>query len=108
MTASTPSDALHAMVEEGLMLLLRLSPNSSIQAILTMPIFLLGCATFGQRQRAQITRPFDIHFAYKQCGSIPHVRRVVSAIWVLMDQQDELSWDWETVIHKMGLDFLVA
>lgn len=108
MTVSTPSDALNAVVEEGLMLLFRLGPNSSMQAILTMPIFLLGCATFEHRQRAHVTRAFDIHFAYKQCGSILHVRRVVSEIWTLMDQQNELSWDWETVILKMGLDFLVT
>lgn len=105
---SVPSAALGVAVDEALELLRRLAPDSSTQAILAVPLFLLGCASFEPRHRVEVERAFGTLAQYKQCGSIGLASRVVQELWQLMDRRDERSWDWELLIESMGLDFLVT
>ena len=108
MFPSRPSEKLCTAVDEGLVYLRQLPPDASTQSILLMPLFMLGCAAFLPEQRPDIRRAFGTLKRYSNLENIEPARQVVERIWQLMDAKDEASWDWETIITGMGLDFLVT
>ena len=73
-----------------------------------MPVFLLGCAAFDRSQRPCIEMAFEGLQSYRNSGNIRHAHTVVQGIWQMMDREDEDSWDWETLMERMGLDFLIT
>ncbi|WPH00378.1 Hypothetical protein R9X50_00320500 [Acrodontium crateriforme] len=82
---------------------------TSTQAVLLLPLFLLGCTAFDAQQRVQISEAFDKMQSSRAMGSIRLARRVVDEVWRLMDEGNEAeSWDWEGVCERMGYDFVVA
>ncbi|KAI9725376.1 MAG: hypothetical protein M1828_003226 [Chrysothrix sp. TS-e1954] len=95
-------------VDEGLKLLRQLPSDGEMQAILLMPVFLLGCAAFEPSQRPEIAKAFDGLQSYRNSGNIRHARTVVEGVWQMMDRGDDNSWDWETLMDRMGLDFLIT
>ncbi len=105
---SVRSDKIVDAVEQGLELVRRLPSDASAQSILLMPTFLLGCAAFDERQRPDIEKAFDGLQSYSNLGNIKPAREIVEIVWRMMDEGDEDSWDWETIIKNNGYDFLVT
>lgn len=105
---SQPGPKVRRAVEEGLTLMQMLPEDSSTQSILLMPLFILGCAAFEPSQRPLITERFKSLYEYSGLGNILAAHEAVQKVWELMDAGDEGAWDWETILHNMGYDFLVA
>lgn len=105
---SGPDKNLTDAVDEGLEYLRRLSPSDNNQAVLLMPVFVLGCAAFEQRQRPQVLAAFDVLQEYRHSGNVQHARNVVVRIWEMMDCGDEASWDWEDLMSTLEMDFLIS
>ena len=103
-----PDNKLHEAVHEGLVYLRQLPGDDSTQSILLMPLFLLGCSAYKAEYRPEISAAFDRLQAYSELGNIKYARQVVERIWEKMDHGDEDVWDWETIISKMGWDFLIT
>ena len=103
-----PSENLLQGVDNGLSLFTQVQDEDEVQPILLMPIFLLGCAAFEERHRQRINAALDSLETKRGCGNIRHVRRVIREIWLMMDHHDSKSWDWETLMDSMGLNFLIA
>lgn len=104
--------ALKTAVDEGLKLLRELpwdKDSGATQSVLLMPLFLLGCASFEQEQRPQISEAFCRLKAWSSLGNIHYAERIVREVWELMDEgREEESWDWEKLISKRGWDLLVT
>lgn len=106
--ASKPTPKLSAVVDASLDCLRALPSNEPTQCILLMPLFILGCAAFEERQRPDVERGFDNLQAYSNLGNIEPAKRIVRRVWEMMDAGDERSWDWETIMCNMGIDLLLA
>ncbi|SLM41225.1 Zn(2)-C6 fungal-type DNA-binding domain [Lasallia pustulata] len=107
-TASRPSPKMTAAVDEGLEYLRVMPPGESTQAVILLPLFLLGCAAFEQRQRPDIEEAFARALEYSRFGNIMVAKQVVKRVWEMMDTGDEKSWDWETIMKDMDIDCLVT
>lgn len=108
---SIPQENLRVTVDEGLRLLTSLRGEKKVQAVLVMPLFLLGCSAFEPYQRPAITETFDVLLAKRGRANIQHARSVVEAMWSLMDAGEESesqSWDWEGLMDSMGLDIVLS
>ncbi|MCJ1285744.1 hypothetical protein MMC26_005085 [Xylographa opegraphella] len=106
--ASKPNPSLSAAVDAGLDCLRAIPRGESTQCILLMPLFILGCAAFEERQRPDIEIGFDNLQSYSNLGNIKPAKQIVRRVWDMMDAGDERSWDWETIMVDMGLDILVT
>lgn len=109
---SKPSPTFKQAVDEGLTYLRMLpwdTDDGSAQAILLMPLFLLGCAAFEPGQRPEISRAFERLQTWSNLGNIRYAREIVEEVWQMMDQgREDETWDWETIIANRGWDFLVT
>jgi len=105
---SQPGPKIRRAVDEGLLFMKSLPSDSATQSILLMPLFLLGCAAFEPSQRPHISERFKSLYEYSGLGNILAAHEAVRKVWQLMDAGDENSWDWETILHNMGYDFLVT
>ncbi|KAF2457394.1 fungal-specific transcription factor domain-containing protein [Lineolata rhizophorae] len=105
---SIPNSKLQEAVDEGLVYLRQLPTDGSTQSILLMPLFLLGCAAFEEYQRPPIRQAFADLQEYSNLGNIKYAKIIVETAWKMMDEGNEESWDWETIIKNMGWDFLVT
>lgn len=105
---SKPNPSLSAAVDAGLDCLRAIPRGESTQCILLMPLFILGCAAFEERQRPDLEIGFDNLQAYSNLGNIKPAKKIVSRVWEMMDAGDERSWDWETIMFDMGIDLLVT
>ena len=106
--ASKPKPNLSNAVDSALEYLRVLSPQESAQCVLLLPLFILGCAAFEERQRPELEIGFDNLQSYSNLGNIKPARQIVHKVWQMMDAGDERSWDWETIMADMGIDFLVT
>lgn len=105
---SQPGPKIRRAVEEGLTFMQMLPQNSATQSILLMPLFILGCAAFEPSQRPLIKDRFKSLYEYSGLGNVLAAHEAVEKVWQFMDAGDENAWDWETILHNMGYDFLVA
>ena len=106
--ASRPSEKISSAVDDGIKYLQALPPNESTQCILLLPLFILSCAAFEPRQRPDLEIAYDNLQAYSNLGNIKIARQIVRKVWERMDMGDEKSWDWEGIMHEMGIDLLVS
>lgn len=106
--ASRPSPKINAAVDEGLEYLRAMPAGESTQAVILLPLFLLGCAAFQERQRPDIDEAFTRALEYSRFGNIMVAKQVVKKVWEMMDAGDERSWDWETIMKDMDIDCLVT
>ena len=83
--------------------------DASMQSILLMPLFLLGCAAFEPEQRPEISQAFQRLQEWSKLGNIKFARQIVEEVWQMMDEgREHETWDWETIIARKGWDFLVT
>ncbi|OAX85150.1 hypothetical protein ACJ72_00485 [Emergomyces africanus] len=108
MRPSRPSEKISQVVDDGLLFLDQLPINAGANAIMLMPLFLLGCSAFEAKQRERIKRGFDSLQAYSNLRNIGPAFRVVEKVWEVMDRKIEESWDWEKIIEDMDMDFLIT
>lgn len=106
---SEPAQKILDAVEYGLDCMRLLPEQSGTQSNLLLPLFLLGCAAFDPKQRPEISRRFVGLHGWSGLGNILPAHEVVKKIWELMDARDEeASWDWESLMVRLGYDFLVT
>jgi len=104
---STPD--LSKAVQIGLDYLGQLENDATVQAVLSMPVFLLGCAAFEMNQRQEVMRIMGHLYTIRRMDNLLRAREVLSTLWVAMDRNnEEESWDWESLMSAMGTDFLLA
>lgn len=95
-------------VNDGLALLARFAPRDPSQTLLLAPAFVIGCAAFKKEQRDPIRKAIGIVKSYKEYKNADTALDVLSEVWRLMDAEDDRSWDWQGIAHRMGLDFLAT
>lgn len=106
-SVSTPD--LTKAVDLGLEYLEQVDEDASLQAVLAMPIFLLGCAAFLTRQRHEVMRMLGRLYGMRRMNNLVRARNVLTALWETMDRHsEEESWDWESLMSGMEMDFLLA
>ena len=112
MSASKPDPHFKEAVDQGLNYLRMLpweNDGGSMQSILLMPLFLLGCAAFEPEQRPEIAQAFQRLQEWSKLGNIKFARQIVEEVWQMMDEgRQHETWDWETIIARKGWDFLVT
>lgn len=106
-SVSTPE--LSKAVELGLEYLQQLEEDVSMQAVLAMPIFLLGCAAFENHQRQQVFRMIGRLYSVRRMNNLLNARVVLRSLWAAMDRHsEEESWDWESMMSRLRIDCLIA
>ena len=105
---SRPCEKISQVVDDGLLYFEQLPKNTGAYSIMLMPLFLLGCSAFEERQREQIREGFDDLKAYSSLRNIEPALKIVERVWEVMDTDTDQSWDWEKIIDEMGMDFLIT
>jgi len=95
-------------VNNGISILSDFEPRDPLQTLLLAPAFVLGCAAFEKGQREQIRKAIAVVKAYTELRNSDTALQVLEEVWRRMDAHDESSWDWQTIAHEMGLDFLAT
>lgn len=95
-------------VDQGIELLEKFGPRDPSQTLILAPAFVLGCAAFKESQRESIRRAIAAVKAYMEYKNSDTALLVLEKVWRLMDARDPRSWDWQTIAHDMGMDFLAT
>lgn len=106
--AWTPDPKITQAVDDGLLLLGMFEPSDPNQTILLAPAFSIGCAAFHDEQRVQIRKSIKTIREYTSLKNADRALEVLEEVWRFMDEKDERSWDWQSIAHEMGLDFLAT
>lgn len=101
-------DDLTTAVNDGIALLGKFGPRDPSQTLVLAPAFVLGCAAFEEKQRAPIRKAISVVKAYMEYRNSDTALEVLEEVWRLMDMRDERSWDWQSIAHGMGMDFLAT
>jgi hypothetical protein len=95
-------------VNDGIKILGQFHPRDPSQTLVLAPAFVLGCAAFEKEQRVLIRKAIGVVKAYMEYRNSDTALEVLEEVWRLMDLKDERSWDWQTIAHGMGMDFLAT
>jgi len=95
-------------VNGGIAILGTFGPRDPSQTLVLAPAFVLGCAAFEKEQREEIRKAIRVVKAYMEYKNSDTALEVLEEVWRLMDAKDERSWDWQTIAHGMGMDFLAT
>lgn len=95
-------------VNDGIAILGQFGPRDPSQTLVLAPAFVLGCAAFEKEQREPIRKAIAVVKAYMEYKNSDTALEVLEEVWRLMDAKDERSWDWQTIAHTMGMDFLAT
>lgn len=95
-------------VNEGIAILGRFGPRDPSQTLVLAPAFVLGCAAFEEPQRQRVREAIAVVKAYMEYKNSDTALEVLEEVWRLMDARDERSWDWQSIAHGMGMDFLAT
>lgn len=103
-----PDPKITQAVNDGLALLNLFPANDPSQTLLLAPTFIIGCAAFEDEQREPVRRSVATIRAYHNLKNADRALEVLEELWKFMDARDERSWDWQSVAHNMGMDFLAT
>lgn len=95
-------------VNRGIDCIACIDPRSRLQTVMLAPTFVIGCAAFEPEQRDKIRKVISVVKAYMEYKNTDTALMVLEEVWRLMDLKDESSWDWQTIAHNMGIDFLAT
>ncbi len=95
-------------VNDGIKLLSLFGPRDPSQTLILAPAFVIGCAAFEKEQREPIRKAIAVVKAYMEYKNTDTALEVLEEVWRLMDAKDEQSWDWQSIAHRMGMDFLAT
>ncbi|KAH8819044.1 fungal-specific transcription factor domain-containing protein [Xylogone sp. PMI_703] len=101
-------ERIKEVVDDGLKLLKRFPADDPAQTLLLLPAFVIGCAAFEEKQREPIREAIHTVRNYTRLRNSDNALALLERVWELMDAKDERSWDWQTIAHDMGMDFLVT
>ncbi|KAI9746002.1 MAG: hypothetical protein M1818_000683 [Claussenomyces sp. TS43310] len=103
-----PDGKITQAVNDGLALLDMFPTNDPSQTLLLPPTFIIGCAAFREEQRDPIRRSIATIRAYHNLKNADRALEVLEEVWRFMNERDERSWDWQSIAHNMGMDFLAT
>ncbi|ESZ91499.1 hypothetical protein SBOR_8128 [Sclerotinia borealis F-4128] len=103
-----PDVRITLAVDGGIALLAQVPPRDPTQTLVLAPAFIIGCAAFEERQRDPIRKAIGVVKAYMEYRNSDAALKVLEEVWRLMDAQDERSWDWQSLAHGLGMDFLAT
>ena len=103
-----PDARIIQAVDDGIELLARFKPNDPSQTLILALAFVIGCAAFEEKQREPIKKAISIVKEYMQYKNSDTALKVLEEVWRLMDAKSEESWDWQSIAHRMGMDFLAT
>lgn len=103
-----PDARITQAVNDGLTLLQAFTPRDPSQTLILAPAFVIGCAAFQPEQREPIRKAIGTVKAYMEYKNSDTALEVLEEVWRLMDARDERSWDWQSIAHRMGMDFLAT
>ncbi|KAG9230043.1 fungal-specific transcription factor domain-containing protein [Amylocarpus encephaloides] len=103
-----PDARITQAVDDGLTLLASFPPRDPSQTLILAPAFVIGCAAFEPHQREPIREAIRTVKAYTEYRNSDTALEVLEEVWRLMDKKDERSWDWQSIAHGMGMDFLAT
>ncbi|CAG8972589.1 hypothetical protein HYALB_00005358 [Hymenoscyphus albidus] len=103
-----PDTRITKAVDDGIVLLGSFAPRDPSQTLILAPAFVIGCAAFEPEQREPIRKAIGIVKAYTEYRNSDTALEVLEEVWRLMDVRDERSWDWQSIAHRMGMDFLAT
>jgi len=103
-----PKNKIKQAVDDGLELLSRFEARDPSQTLILAPAFVIGCAAFEEEQREPIRKAIAVVKSYMEYKNTDTALEVLEEVWRLMDVHDEQSWDWQTIAHRMGMDFLAT
>jgi hypothetical protein len=103
-----PNAKITEAVNDGIKILSSLDPRDPSQTLILAPAFVLGCAAFEPAQREPIRKAIGVVKAYMEYRNSDTALEVLEEVWRLMDAKDERSWDWQSIAHGMGMDFLAT
>lgn len=103
-----PDPRITQAVNDGLTLLESFGPQDPSQTLILAPAFMIGCAAFEKEQRDPIRKAIAIVKTYTEFKNSDTALEVLEEVWRLMDARDEKSWDWQSIAHGMGMDFLAT
>ncbi|TVY41524.1 Transcriptional regulatory protein [Lachnellula subtilissima] len=107
-TSWKPDNRITQAVDDGLTLLASFTPRDPSQTLILAPAFVIGCAAFEKEQRDPIRKAIGTVKAYMEYRNSDTALQVLEEVWRLMDAKDERSWDWQSIAHRMGMDFLAT
>jgi len=107
-TSWRPDPRITKAVDDGIVLLEKVPPRDPAQTLILAPAFIIGCAAFEERQRDPIRKAIGVVKAYMQYRNSDAALKVLEEVWRLMDAKDERSWDWQSLAHGLGMDFLAT
>ncbi|PMD42765.1 hypothetical protein L207DRAFT_424534 [Hyaloscypha variabilis F] len=103
-----PKNKIKQAVDDGLELLSRFGARDPSQTLILAPAFVIGCAAFEEYQREPIRKAISVVKSYMEYKNTDTALEVLEEVWRLMDAHDEQSWDWQSIAHRMGMDFLAT
>jgi hypothetical protein len=103
-----PDRRITEAVNDGITLLGLFGPRDSSQTLVLAPAFVIGCAAFEPEQREPIRKAIGVVKSYMEYKNSDTALQVLEEVWRLMDAKDERSWDWQSIAHSMGMDFLAT
>lgn len=103
-----PDSRITQAVDDGLTLLSAFNPRDPSQTLVLAPAFVIGCAAFEKEQRDPVRKAIGVVKAYTEYRNSDTALEVLEEVWRLMDAKDERSWDWQSIAHSMGMDFLAT
>jgi hypothetical protein len=107
-TSWKPDSRIKKVVDDGINLLSSFSPRDPSQTLMLAPAFVIGCAAFEPEQREPIRKAIRTVKSYTEYNNTETALQVLEEVWRLMDAKDESSWDWQSIAHRMGMDFLAT
>jgi hypothetical protein len=103
-----PKNKIKQAVDDGLELLSGFGVRDPSQTLILAPAFVIGCAAFEKYQREPIRKAIGVVKNYMEYKNTDTALEVLEEVWRLMDAHDEQSWDWQSIAHRMGMDFLAT
>jgi hypothetical protein len=105
---SKPDARITDAVNNGIKILAQFKPDDPSQTLVLAPAFVIGCAAFEKDQRASIRKAIRVVKDYMHYKNSDTALKVLEEVWRLMDAKSEESWDWQSIAHRMGMDFLAT
>ncbi|KAL2812270.1 fungal-specific transcription factor domain-containing protein [Aspergillus granulosus] len=90
------------VVDDGLFCLEQLPYDLRLQKLIAMPLFLLACAAFVERQRKRIEEAFNELVANSGWAETENMCTAIQEIWEVTDTDPASSWDWEKITRSRG------
>jgi len=101
-------DRADAVIDEAFKYVKLIPASDSVQCLLLVPLFRLGCLSMEIRHRRLAEEGLRVLYEYSGLGNVSRAKQVLDRVWSLMDEGNILGWDPELVMKEMKYDFLIT